>query len=432
MDIKKIQIDYSIDELIRAGRLRDRNLLIFGANGFAEYIIRSLEERNHMVAGIIDNNENKRGNEIRGVRILSFNEAQKRYKNNVLIFIISKYYSEMKQQLIQADYIENLHFLQLIHFNGLNEKNFLNSQIFAKEYLKLHFGTQLYEKIIEIYGINTSIYMAPVSSIGDIYLCCMYFGEYLKKIGCTDYVLVIPGKSGVNLAKDFGLKNIVCVSKDEIEALLKVYMTLGREKTHLYVLHTGYLHTRIVCYLIMYKKYTWLDSYWSFLFGLDSVNEYKLPIEKRIMVSEKYKQIVKEKSIILSPYANTLTSLNEKFWHLLVIKLKEYGFHVFTNVVGAEQPIAGTEKIEFGLSEANQVLEYAGTFIGLRSGFCDVIASSKCKKIILYTNEVFESIKVIDFYSLKKMGIGMNVSELEVTYDYMKDIKSIVSKITER
>ena len=58
-----------------------------------------------------------------------------------------------------------------------------------------------------------------------------------------------------------------------------------------------------------------------------------------------------------------------------------------------------------------------------------MVSSAACKKIILYTGEIFETIKVIDFYSLNKMGLCNDAVELEVTYSIKQDVKKVLKSI---
>ncbi len=48
-------------------------------------------------------------------------------------------------------------------------------------------------------------------------------------------------------------------------------------------------------------------------------------------------------------------------------------------------------------------VEYAGTFIGIRSGLCDVIRTANCKKIALYPDYQYcdTKWKSIDMYAIE-------------------------------
>lgn len=87
---------------------------------------------------------------------------------------------------------------------------------------------------------------------------------------------------------------------------------------------------------------------------------------------------------MLSPYSNTLADLPNIFWDELARKLKQAGFAVCTNSDGkTEAAIEGTSSIFVPLTIAPQFIAYAGYFIGVRSGFCDVISGTDAKNNLI-------------------------------------------------
>ena len=81
------------------------------------------------------------------------------------------------------------------------------------------------------------------------------------------------------------------------------------------------------------------------------------------------------------------------------------------------------------LNIAPQFVEKAGIFIGVRSGFCDVISASKAKKIILYDAENrFYNSSAFEYFSLNHMGLCRDAIEIE--YRYLK-LDETISKIIE-
>jgi hypothetical protein len=62
----------------------------------------------------------------------------------------------------------------------------------------------------------------------------------------------------------------------------------------------------------------------------------------------------------------------------------------------------------------------AGYFVGVRSGLCDIISSSSCRKAVLYEKDgYFYKCSPYDYFSLKKMGLCDDAVEIE----YREDIK---------
>ena len=108
------------------------------------------------------------------------------------------------------------------------------------------------------------------------------------------------------------------------------------------------------------------------------------------------------KAVIFSPYAKSVTSFPEAVWEQIVACCTDRGYQCFTNVAGEEKPLPGTEAISPRIAEMKSVVERAGTFVGIRSGLCDVIRSVNARKIALYPDYNYSDTKwkAIDIYAL--------------------------------
>lgn len=136
----------------------------------------------------------------------------------------------------------------------------------------------------------------------------------------------------------------------------------------------------------------------------------------------------KGNTIILSPYANTVVGYSVDFWIQLSEKLSEKGYCICTNCGANEKEIPGTKRFSFGFEIAQKVLDYAGFFIAVRNGFCDIVCNSDAKKIIIYPIYNLFNSDVYEFCSLKKMGIGKNYIELQWRYEKYEELGNIVLK----
>ncbi len=105
----------------------------------------------------------------------------------------------------------------------------------------------------------------------------------------------------------------------------------------------------------------------------------------------------------MPPYAKSVTALSDNVWKQIVDSYVNRGFRCFTNVVGDEEPLEGTFPISPKLAEIRPLVEYAGTFIGIRSGLCDVLRYADCVKIALYPdyNYCDTKWKAIDMYAIE-------------------------------
>ncbi len=108
------------------------------------------------------------------------------------------------------------------------------------------------------------------------------------------------------------------------------------------------------------------------------------------------------KTVILSPYAKSVPALRQEIWEEIVEDFCRRGYVCLTNVAGDEKPLTGTDPISPAVCEMQSVVERAGTFIGLRSGLCDVVRGALCKKAALYPDYCYCDTrwKAIEMYRL--------------------------------
>ncbi len=116
-----------------------------------------------------------------------------------------------------------------------------------------------------------------------------------------------------------------------------------------------------------------------------------------------FEQSIKSgKAAIIAPYAKSVAALPRDLWEGLIADLKSNGYIVFTNIIGDEKPLEGTEGISPKISEMKSAVEQVGLFIGIRSGMCDVIKTAECRKIALYPDYFYcdTKWKSIDMYAI--------------------------------
>ena len=110
----------------------------------------------------------------------------------------------------------------------------------------------------------------------------------------------------------------------------------------------------------------------------------------------------KGNSLILAPYAKSVVKIRESFWTNIAEQHLSKGKKVFTNVSDDELPITGTNPINIPLDEMIDAVQYAGFFVGIRSGLCDVINYSNCDKTVVFPDAYYSvtKTKVCDFFEL--------------------------------
>lgn len=117
----------------------------------------------------------------------------------------------------------------------------------------------------------------------------------------------------------------------------------------------------------------------------------------------------KEKIIVINPYSNYRTfSDTGKQLQSIAIKLKERGYLVYSNVVGNQKPLPGTEALYCSLMEFFYIANNIPMVVAERSGIVDWIISTKSKKVVLYPIRGDQGLNdefIKEMFSLYEWGI---------------------------
>lgn len=178
--------------------------------------------------------------------------------------------------------------------------------------------------------------------------------------------------------------------------------------------------------LIRTPNISFVDSYKKDVFGLSLDTELLPPLidpptySQKQLLSSSY-VLDKERTIILMPYANSRSNLEESFWTTLILELakknKDYIF--YTNVVSLNHPkekiIPGTAPMVITFQELMYVAEKVNCFIGLRSGIFDLLAFTNARLLYMYGS---------GWYDLNKNYHHTNSTNFQET-----DMNSLLGKI---
>lgn len=413
------------------GLLKNRDVYLFGVSDNSRQIIQILRGCGIEPRNVIDNDSSKQGSYCSRLKVISFDEIQKPDNKKNLYIIYSAYWREMVPQLTDKGILKK----NIWRLNrGLNRK----PEVLILLLLRAYRGKSYYKKLKRKYG-DVPIFLCPYTGTGDIYLIGTFWNEYIKRNSINDYVFVVISKACMKVANLFEIKNIEVVKKKEYASYLIEYHLYDPEKGKMKLLNDCWaqVHTNQVEWFRGYKGLYFTDLFRRFVFDLPEDIKPKHPTLRN--ESEKVKKIFDEyglipkRTIILSPYSNTLSDLPSEFWEELVFKLVNKGYKVATNCGGKTEPaIKGTVAVFFPLDIAPQIIEEAGAFIGVRSGFCDVISGTKAKKIILYDKwNRFYMGSAFEYFSLKGMELCGDAVEIEFDRDNIASILSCSLKMFE-
>lgn len=399
----------------------EQHIYLFGASDNTRQIIRMLREFGLEPAGILDNDPIKQNSYCAGVIVKAVQDIVDRDKKSIFL-IYSFFWKEMTRQLKK---------------NGISGKNLFRlcrrKPTLFRQIIMAYQGRQIYKRITKEYG-NIPIFLCPYTGTGDIYLIGTFWRKYLLAEKINDYVFMVINRACMKAAQIFDIKNIELLKKeDEVKYLIKYYM-LCPQDIPLKILNDswGQVHSNLLQWFRGYKGLYFTELFRRFVFSLpdDTLPEKPLlkNVEKELNRIFQNNDLLPGRTVILSPYANTLADLPLNFWMILANDLRERGYVTVTNGRGEKEPaIPGTKSVFFPLDIAPQFVSKAGYFIGVRSGFCDVISAAHAKKIVLYDKDNrFFNCSAYEYFNLKQMQLCNDAVEIEFenrnVYGYMEKI----------
>ncbi len=400
------KVKKKLHKLIRSGRFTGKEICLFGVSDNTRQIIGILRENGYEPSHVIDNDVNKVGSYCAGIQVL----AAKEFANNNSVFLIySFYHEEMKRQLAASGICEK----NIISLN-LKERSFWGTVSDIQK------GKKIYDRLIREYG-DVPIYLCPYTGTGDIYLIGTFWEEYIEKENISDYVFLVISGACKKVAQLFDIKNIICLEKQKDSGWLISYYASNADSVNLKILNDAWaqIHDNQTEWFRGYKGWYFTELFRKFVFDLPDDSRPKHPVlqNKDKEVAELFEKycLKKGKTAVLSPYSNTLSDLPIVFWEKVCECLLKKGYSVCTNSCGPkETPIKGSVGVFFPLNIAPQFVNAAGMFIGVRSGFCDIISGCTAKKIILYDRRNrFYNASAFEYFSLNRMGLCDDAVEIE-------------------
>lgn len=417
----------TISDTMRVHFFDGKRTAIFGCNLYARPVKDALEENGIIPDAFIDNDKDKQGIPCLGIMTYSPEQYMQKGMENSIIIICSRYYQEMRGQLTTLGMDEN----QILFIPVSAEKTWLEptEDNLKKSFESIEKGLSIYKHMREGKNPNCMVFLCPYPGTGDIYVTGCYFNQFLKKNNTKDYIFVVDGKSCSKVAELFFIQNIVTVEKKEMELLLKTYEFFAGEILIKPLLYWGW-RTKEYIRGTNYPQINFSFMFRNDALGLtDQTRPEHPPVYDRGYAKTLFEKLhlKKGKTVILAPYAGSFKSeISIDIWKQIEETLRNKGYSVCTNSTGAKEPAIGKSvPIFFPYNQAINVVNYAGYFIGLRSGLCDVISSATAKMVILYESTF--SAANMDFFGLKNMGL--NDSAVELDYHGQKDFGEQVLKL---
>ena len=106
--------------------------------------------------------------------------------------------------------------------------------------------------------------------------------------------------------------------------------------------------------------------------------------------------------MLIAPYAKSVLPVPWSFWEQTAQRYASQGIRSRRSCTATKPRYRGRSRSSFGYRRLLDAVERAGTFIGLRSGLCDLVHTARARKVHVFPDACYSttSYKVADFFAL--------------------------------
>lgn len=394
------------DNLVLSGK----RIFLFGHCSATLEIIDLLESKGMKATAILDNSDAKQGQSYKDAVVVPPGQIRKMAgadpAADSIVLIASRFYEAMLRQLRELGYEGPV--CKVANYNTYAEYS-LSKDTIAEMKLRERHGRELLAALSDKYGQSFKV-LCPFHALGDIYFMMSYWGAFAKKRGIGHTVFCVAGNALADVIHMFGDYLVEVYEQKELDAIIQsaVY---SRDRDS-FIAHQDRPYMVDLSKALYLKMIPLEQIYCCGVFGLPVGTRPAKPRANMRMYKDIH-EVPAGRAVIFSPYAKSVTAVGRKVWENAVSRYAGAGYKCYTNVIGDEKPLAGTDTISPSLLEIRSVVERAGTFVGIRSGLCDVLREAKAKKIALYPdyNYCDTKWKSIEMYHIDQFEYNLSATE---------------------
>ena len=384
----------TLSTLINARSFDCRTALLFGHCSATEEMADYLLGHNVCPSAILDNSASKQGLSYRDIPIEPPELIKQYNAENSIVLIASRFFADMSAQLRRFDYDGEI--VRVADYNSFAVYS-LSGETFESQKARMLRGTLLLERIRTCCP-KQHLIVCPNNALGDVYWAMAFLPHYCKKHGIREIAAVVTGDGCRQVADMFGAENTTVLDLAEMDELVQA-LIYTRENNCIIAHHDRPYTDNIIKYLDRHFL-SFIDYYRCGVYGLAMDIEPTAPTCLHAFSGEP--GIVKDKTVIISPYAKSVVGPPDLFWEGLAGEWRDKGYHVCTSIDGREKPVKGTTPLFLPLNQMASAAEFAGCFIGLRNGLCDIVHTARCRKILVFPDCYYSTTphKIEDFFDL--------------------------------
>lgn len=385
----------NLNGLIQEKVIQNKAVYLFGHCNATEELADLLLEKRFAVAAILDNNADKQGKVYRDIPIRAPQAILTEKEEGVIVCIVARAYAAMAAQLRRLGYNGSIR--KLVDYNSYAEYSLEEDTFIRMNERRLRGKAHL--SALDLKYPDCFRFLCPFSALGDIYIMMSYLPHFLRERGIHKCVVGVVGRACAQVVCMFGSYPVEIFSQKDMDEMIQAALYAGDENT--YIPHQDRPYVVNLSKALYMKPITLEQMYCCGVFGLSADTEPYAPVNFNEYAE--LESIQEGRAVIFSPYAKSVTALPPCVWEQIVSHYISKGYQCFTNVSGDEKPLDATLAISPAISEMRSVVERAGTFLGIRSGMCDVLKSVNARKIALYPDYNYSDTcwKAIDIYALE-------------------------------
>lgn len=388
--------------------------------------------------GFADNDKNKTGMRVKDLPVVLPEKIRDSFGKDVKIIVTSKYTYEIVEQLMTLGFELDKEIIIAYEKYDVQRELFVHPGEALYEITAS--GRELYGGIRNRFHEETIVHL-PYAGTGDVFLAAMYIKEICREHDIKKNIFVVASNGCGKVLEAFGESYIILEQDRSIE-LINYARFVGFDEANYIVLNDSFGQNVAV----RLRAWGGVDFHTMFARCVFRVNkDLKYPVNMKQENSEDIFEnagLRMGKTVVLSPYAKTVflfpqdeavKGIDEMIWEDMVHRFRVLGFDVCTNISSKEKPIKGTVGVFIPYSKVIDFVNKAGFFVGVRSGLCDIIASSTAEKCIIYTinHAVTGDIEHYNYryFSLERMGISdENLFETEIDQDTVNNLPVLIEE----
>ncbi|WGL51907.1 hypothetical protein P5P86_18380 [Nocardioides sp. BP30] len=381
----------AVDRLIRIHLLDAATVLLFGHSNATAAIQHRLGEAGIEVSAYLDNNPMKQGSSFDGVPVFGPELITTLTGGRTVVLISSPHFGVMRDQLralgFEGEIVRILGREAQVSLPSTEEEHVVKA--------RASYGASLLRDIRTRFAKHHLV-LCPFDGLGDVYWLMSYLPAFCAENRIGQAAAVVAGRGSEQVVRTAGVDVAAVLTPQEMDDLIRAVLLDGDDRYTI-----GFTPDRSGSPLIFQgESLTLFDYYRSVVYGLEASVRPAVPAY--LEEFDNTAGLRQGRSVIVAPYAKSVIAPPRSFWDGIVATHQAQGREVYTNVAGAEEPLPGTRPLRVPLAQMVAAVEHAGTFVGLRSGLCDLVHTAAARKIAVYPDAYFSttSHKVADFFAL--------------------------------